>query len=104
MKAPANASRNLKEKCCPRQSNVETLGPAWAPLPGALGRASTGPIDGVNGGEFPQANAYVWAFAHVVLGPSLKVRMWRHPAIQGRSNHVVSGWMGPQNSHLLFPS
>ena len=91
MKAPTNASTNLKENCCPRQSNMETLGPAWAPLPGALGRASTGPIDGMNGGEFLHANAYVWALAHVVLRPSFKVRMWRHPAIQGRTNVVM--WM-----------
>lgn len=27
-----------------------------------------------------------------------------HPESQGRTNHVVSGWMGPQRSHLLFLS
>lgn len=42
-----------------------TVGPAWA---------TTSPIDGMNGGDFFHINAYVWAFAHVVLGPSFKVR------------------------------
>lgn len=103
MKAPTSLLWNLKEKCCPRQSNVQNTGSClgssahgpWVGLPLALSMAWMV----VN---FTHANAYVWAFAHVVPGPSLKVRMWRHPASKAEPIMLsVDGW-DPQNSHLLF--
>lgn len=48
-------------------------------------------------------DAHVWALAHV-LNLSLRVGKWSYPEIQGRTKHVVSGWLGPQSSHLLFLS
>lgn len=65
---------------------------------------SAGSFKGTNNGDSPHIEKSVWMFAWTVSGQSLKIVEWRHPEIQDRTSRAVSGWLGPQHSHLLFLS